>query len=183
MGSVPEYLEHVPEIETINIYSSTQFLEPRKKWTVALLEGPCSGYLMRLQEGVSPGGVTAGLTGAGGPTSRRVSHPGKVPQVSGRSLSRGDLYLGLLHILLDSDKAGLQRRGEAAQQCITLRPATTESSHEPWPPAHRAMNLSPEILVLTDPLYLESVNVSHSVVSDSSSPHAWTVAHQGPLSM
>ena len=99
-GSVPECLEHVPETETISIYSSTQFVEPRKKQTVALLEGPFSGYLMRLQAGVSPGGVTAGLTGAGGPTSKWLSHPGKVPQVSGRSLSQGDLCLGLLHILL-----------------------------------------------------------------------------------
>lgn len=146
MGSVPECLEHVPETETINIYSSTQFVEPRKKRTVALLEGPCSGYLTRLQEGVSPGGVTAGLTGAGGPTSRRVSHHGKVPQVYGWSLSRGDLYLGLLHILLDSDKAGLQRRGEAAQQCITLRPATTESSHEPRPPAPQGNEPEPRDL-------------------------------------
>ena len=47
----------------------------------------------------------------------------------------------------------------------------------------RAVNLSPEISVLTDPLYPETVNVSHSVVSNSSPPHSWTVAHQGPLSM
>jgi hypothetical protein len=70
MGSVLECLEHVPETETISIYSSTQFVEPRRKQTVALLEGPCSGYLMRLQAGVSPGGVTAGLTGARGPPAK-----------------------------------------------------------------------------------------------------------------
>ena len=41
----------------------------------------------------------------------------------------------------DSDKAGLQRRGEAAQQCITLRP--TESSCEPRPPAPRGSESEP----------------------------------------
>ena len=53
----------------------------------------------------------------------------------------------------------------------------------PGPQLRGAVNLSPEISVLTDPLYPETVNVSHSVVSSSSPPHAWTVAHQGPLSM